>query len=92
MTVAPRASLGARGARLEDVSWIAGTPPASTLRARVRVRHRHAGADASIEASGAAATVRFDEPVVAVAPGQAAVFYAGERVLGGGWIAEGIAA
>jgi tRNA-specific 2-thiouridylase len=40
--------------------------------------------------AGATAHVRFDEPVIAVTPGQAAVFYDGERVLGGGWI-EGAA-
>jgi tRNA-specific 2-thiouridylase len=34
--------------------------------------------------------VWFDAPVAAVAPGQAAVFYQGERVLGGGWIAAGL--
>jgi tRNA-specific 2-thiouridylase len=35
--------------------------------------------------------VRFDAPVAAVAPGQAAVFYAADAVLGGGWIAEALA-
>jgi len=34
--------------------------------------------------------VRFDEPQVAVTPGQAAVFYRGERVVGGGWIEKSI--
>ncbi|HNN55515.1 MAG TPA: tRNA 2-thiouridine(34) synthase MnmA [Novosphingobium sp.] len=37
---------------------------------------------------GAAATIRFDQPEYGVAPGQAAVLYAGDRVIGGGWIAE----
>jgi tRNA-specific 2-thiouridylase len=56
------------------------------------VRHRHAGAAAWIEPlAGGAAQVRFDEPVAAVAPGQAAVFDAGECVLGGGWIEEALA-
>jgi tRNA-specific 2-thiouridylase len=85
--VAPLAQLGASGARLHGVSWIAGQAPDEPVRALVRVRHRHRGALATITAApGAAAQVVFDEPVVAVAPGQAAVFYAGDRVLGGGWI------
>ena len=52
---------------------------------------RHAGTSASIEArAGGQAVVSFDEPVRAVAPGQAAVFYDGDVVLGGGWIAESL--
>jgi tRNA-specific 2-thiouridylase len=51
------------------------------------VRHRHEPAAATIEALGAGgARVRFDEPQRAVTPGQAAVFYDGEVVLGGGTI------
>jgi tRNA-specific 2-thiouridylase len=75
-------------AQLERVSWIAGTPPASTAHATVQIRYRHGGAAAKIEPlPGNRARVVFDAPVRAVAPGQAAVFYAGDVVLGGGWIA-----
>jgi tRNA-specific 2-thiouridylase len=82
-------ALQARGADLERVSWIAGEAPARPVRARVRVRHRHPGASAEIEPRpGGRARVRFDAPVGAVAPGQAAVFYDGDVVLGGGWIAR----
>jgi len=85
--VAPIERMGARGARLRGVSWIAGRAPAEPVRALVRVRHRHDGATATVVAGAdGAATVAFDEPVIAVAPGQAAVFYAGDAVLGGGWI------
>jgi tRNA-specific 2-thiouridylase len=91
LTVAPKAGLAARGARLDRVSWVAGEPPAHPVRALVRVRHRHDGAKAAIAAlPGGTAQVAFDEPVVAVAPGQAAVFYDGDRVLGGGWIAASL--
>lgn len=90
--VAPRERLAATGARLGGVSWIAGDAPRAPVRARVQVRYRHAGATASIEASeGGRAQIRFDEPVIAVAPGQAAVFYDGDAVLGGGWIEEAAA-
>jgi tRNA-specific 2-thiouridylase len=85
-------ALGARRARVAKVSWVAGRPPGPATRARVRVRHRHAGADAWLEPlPDAAALVHFDEPVQAVAPGQAAVFEMGEVVLGGGFLAEAFA-
>jgi tRNA-uridine 2-sulfurtransferase len=57
------------------------------MRVLVKIRHRHAGAMAIIESAGSD-TIRatFDEPQRAVTPGQAAVFYEGEVVVGGGWI------
>jgi len=83
--------LDAKGARLTRVSWVSGRVPEGAVRATVRVRHRHAGASAAIESrADRQAVVRFDQPVRAVAPGQAAVFYAGDVVLGGGWIAESL--
>jgi len=61
---------------------------------RVQVRHRHAAALATVEARpGERAEIRFEEPVRAVAPGQAAVFYdadCDDEVLGGGWLVEGV--
>lgn len=75
------------GALLERVSWIAGEAPESCLRATVQIRYRHEGAAAKIEPlAGGGARVHFDSPVRAITPGQAAVFYAGDVVLGGGWI------
>ncbi len=53
----------------------------------VRVRSQHAGVRCAVERAGTEARVRLDEPVVGVTPGQSAVFYDGERVLGGGFIA-----
>ena len=78
-------------AELEEVSWVAGTPPPGGLDARVQVRHRHEPAPARIESlAHGRARVRFAEPVRAVAPGQAAVFYDGDVVLGGGWITQSL--
>ncbi len=69
-------------------TWTSGTPPQAPIRASARIRHRHPPAPATIENLGPdRVAVRFDEPQRAVAPGQAAVFYEGEQVLGGGTIA-----
>lgn len=53
----------------------------------VQVRHRAKPARAQVRWDGAFARVELQAPVRAVSPGQAAVFYEGDRVLGGGWIA-----
>jgi tRNA-specific 2-thiouridylase len=78
-----RANLTAR-----EVNWvsIAGLP--APVRAQVKIRNRHTAAPATLYpmAEPARVEVRFDEPQRAVTPGQAAVFYTGDLVLGGGWI------
>jgi tRNA-specific 2-thiouridylase len=74
---------------LEQVNWLVGDDPTAEQRAEVQVRSRHRPASASIRPlPDGRAEVWFDEPVSAPAPGQAAVFYDGERVLGGGWIVQ----
>ena len=79
---------------VDDVNWIAGTPPDGPIQARVQIRHRHEAARATVEPTGeSTARIQFEEPVRAVAPGQAAVFYDVEKndeVLGGGWLVEGM--
>ena len=80
------------GAELERVSFVAGAPPAEPLAAHVQVRYRDSGAPAKIVAlPDRRARVHFERPVRAVAPGQAAVFYDGDVLLGGGWISGAIA-
>ncbi|NOY86801.1 MAG: tRNA 2-thiouridine(34) synthase MnmA [Deltaproteobacteria bacterium] len=67
--------------------WISGTPPSGRFRGQVQIRHRHIPAGAWIHAgSDGSFSVDFDDPQHGVAPGQAAVVYDGEYVLGGGWI------
>lgn len=74
---------------VRDVNWIAFDRPAGPVQAAVRIRNRHEPAQAEITAmSPTTARVQFREPQRAITPGQAAVFYSGDRVLGGGWIAR----
>jgi tRNA-uridine 2-sulfurtransferase len=85
--VGPRESLGETRLTAAGVNWIAGEPPDAPRRLTVRIRHRHADAPALVTAtSDAGAEVLFDEPQIAITPGQAVVFYDGEEVVGGGWI------
>jgi tRNA-specific 2-thiouridylase len=72
--------------RVEAVNWIAGESPADGSRCEVRLRYRHEGVGAMIHRDGEAWHAEFDRPQFAVAPGQAAVLYDGDEVLGGGWI------
>ncbi len=79
--------LRVHGAHLRGVRFTSGAAPEGPLRGEVQIRYRHAGAPAKIVATDSGeAQVYFEEPERAVAPGQAAVFYRGEQVLGGGWI------
>jgi tRNA-specific 2-thiouridylase len=90
--VAPREGTAA-GLVAEQVSWGSGCAPARGSRLGVRIRHRHPVLAAELaETAGAVAQVRFAEPGPAVTPGQAAVFYRGDLVLGGGWIREPLGA
>ena len=58
------------------------------MRVAVKIRHRHEPAPAMIERVGdSEVLVTFDQPQRAITPGQAAVFYEAEIVVGGGWIA-----
>jgi tRNA-specific 2-thiouridylase len=69
-----------------DAHWIAGKPNAA-FQGEVRIRYRHRGAQADIIPTGSGFEVRFEEPQRAITPGQAAVVYRDEEVVGGGFIA-----
>ncbi len=83
IVVGPR-SAGAEEVRLRDVNWLL-EPPETPLRCTVKLRAREAPHGAIVEVTSRGATVRLDAPALA-APGQACVFYAADRVLGGGFI------
>jgi tRNA-specific 2-thiouridylase len=73
--------------RAQRVNWISVPGLAGEMRAQVKIRHRHEPAWATLRSVGDdEVEVRFDEPVRAVTPGQAAVFYSADEVVGGGWI------
>ncbi|MBI1955242.1 MAG: tRNA 2-thiouridine(34) synthase MnmA, partial [Acidobacteria bacterium] len=90
---------------VRDTNWIAVETPSDGLRVEAKIRHQHTPAPATLfpvgQASacqdrheclsheGAFVRVEFDAPQRAVTPGQAAVFYQGDLVIGGGWI-EGV--
>ncbi|HZZ82946.1 MAG TPA: tRNA 2-thiouridine(34) synthase MnmA [Anaeromyxobacteraceae bacterium] len=71
-----------------EAHWVAGAAPAGPTELRVRVRHRHEGVLGTVSPEGGGAEVRLSRPVRGVAPGQAAVFYEGDEVVGGGRIAR----
>ncbi|MCC6737999.1 MAG: tRNA 2-thiouridine(34) synthase MnmA [Planctomycetia bacterium] len=70
------------------VHWLSDPGPGS-LEAAVQIRAHHDPAPALVHPDGDSARVDFRSPVRAVTPGQAAVFYRGDEVLGGGWIESG---
>ncbi|MCA9709791.1 MAG: tRNA 2-thiouridine(34) synthase MnmA [Myxococcales bacterium] len=72
--------------RVEELQDLALPPSGRSLRALVQFRHRSPPAPATVWVDQGRARVEFDAPVVAAAPGQAAVIYDGDRVCGGGWI------
>lgn len=81
----PRAALGRKAVPLRDVNWLGDTRiPDAGMRVAVRLRSTQIPVSATLFPD----RVVLDTPDTAVAPGQACVFYDGDRVLGGGWIAR----
>jgi tRNA-specific 2-thiouridylase len=73
--------------QVEEVNLITLDELTEPIRAEVKIRYKDAGAPATITPlSGTEVEVKFDQPRRAVTPGQAAVFYDGDIVIGGGWI------
>jgi len=85
--VGPRHELERRVLTASGVNWIAGAPPAEEVAAAVQIRYRHPASPAQLTPlPDGRARVEFGTAQSAITPGQAAVFYDGEEVLGGGWI------
>ncbi|MFQ5412284.1 MAG: tRNA 2-thiouridine(34) synthase MnmA [Phycisphaerae bacterium] len=84
--VGPREAVLSESTRVTRVSWLR-EPPTEAIRANVQIRYHHEPAPARlIPQTEGPVRLRFDTPQSAITPGQAAVFYEGDEVLGGGWI------
>jgi tRNA-specific 2-thiouridylase len=88
VVVGPQEALLADGLRARELSFTADGQPDGPLQVEARIRYRGRPAPAILTLSNGGAEIRFQEPQRAVSPGQAVVFYQGERVLGGGTIVE----
>ncbi len=74
---------------VERINWFRDVNGVTKFRAQVKIRSRHQKAWAEVEMlSNSLARVIFDEPQEAITPGQGCVFYDGEELIGGGWIAK----
>jgi tRNA-uridine 2-sulfurtransferase len=82
-----KSELLSKGLIATGVRWHHSLPSSDPISCSVQVRYRHAAVPAVVEQLGPESVrVIFNQPVRAVTPGQAAVFYDGDRLLGGGWI------
>ena len=90
VVLGPKSSLSARGFVAESCNWLSFERPPGPLECEVKIRYRSTAVPAlvTVGADAGTAFVEFEEPQRAVTPGQAAVFYRGDEVLGGGAIEE----
>jgi len=86
VVVGPRSALGRSQVTLSGVSWLGAPPAPRELRCDVKLRSAQTPIAATVTLERSYGAVTLDEPAFGVAPGQACVFYDGDRVLGGGWI------
>ena len=87
LVVGSRDSLACREIRVDAVNWVSEElSEGEERRLWVKIRYKHPKSVAVVRRSGESCHVTFEEPVYAVTPGQASVFYDGDTVVGGGWI------
>ncbi|HEX5141717.1 MAG TPA: tRNA 2-thiouridine(34) synthase MnmA [Dehalococcoidia bacterium] len=90
ITIGGEEDLLSASLRTEAPSWILGEPPAARFDARVKVRYKSTPADARVTVRDGGLEIEFAQPLRAVTPGQAAVIYEGDRVIGGATIASAV--
>ena len=87
VVVGEEASLHRRTAVVDRLNWISIADLREPMRVLAKIRHRHEPAPAIIRPHGdSQVEITFDEPQRAVTPGQAALFFDEDRVVGGGWL------
>ncbi len=86
VVIGTREELRATSLTASEVNWLIDPPRDSALACQAKIRYRHPPEDAQVVANTGGARVEFAQAQTAVTPGQAVVFYHGNRVLGGGWI------
>lgn len=91
VVVGPRSALMSRGLRTARVVWLSPPSLEGPIACSVKIRSTAPGAPCLLESDERSGQVRFREPQFGVAPGQMAVFYSDDEVLGGAWIEEGLA-
>ena len=90
VVIGDKEELFAPALRASRINWLID-PPSGPLTCQAKIRYRHTAAPAQVMADpDGNACVEFTEPQSAITPGQAVVFYDGNRVLGGGWIEEAV--
>ena len=91
VVVGPGELLARSGVIADRVSWVAGNPPSAVpFEAEVRIRYRGDDVPAVVESLGEAVRIEFRTPQRGVAPGQSAVVYRDEELLGGGRIVDAL--
>jgi len=84
--IGPNERLMRRECFVTDINWVSIEPPAQPFSATVKIRYRHDAAPAQLSLHDGAVRIVFAAPQRAITPGQSAVFYDGDIVLGGGRI------
>jgi tRNA-specific 2-thiouridylase len=87
LVIGSKSELAGTECLVTQINWIGIEPPDIPISVQTRIRYRHQEAESTLmPLDDESSKVRFSEPQYAITPGQAAVFYQGQRVLGGGWI------
>jgi tRNA-specific 2-thiouridylase len=84
--IGSNAELMTASMKVDRVNWISREAPSKEIRANVRIRYKHEESPANINPASSGYVVEFDQNQRAITPGQAAVFYQDDLLLGGGWI------